>query len=231
MGLVSLVSLGLVVALLALGLRSLRLIVAMVATLFVGLLMTAGFATLAIGQLNIISVAFAVLFIGLSVDFGIHYALRYREGLSSVHGVTSTLARAAVGVGGALCLSAVTAAIGFFSFLPTAYRGLAELGLISGVGMFIALLCNLTVLPAMLSLLPLAKQRAPKQRAAGASVDGGNSRGVRKIAMSSITASLSSCASGTVLNRLSTRLTSGSAASSGRSPARASVSSASTVAA
>ena len=174
MGLVSLVSLGLVVALLALGLRSLRLIVAMVATLFVGLLMTAGFATLAIGQLNIISVAFAVLFIGLSVDFGIHYALRYREGLSSVHGVTSTLARAAVGVGGALCLSAVTAAIGFFSFLPTAYRGLAELGLISGVGMFIALFCNLTVLPAMLSLLPL-----PKQPVTGSSSSGTRPPGLR----------------------------------------------------
>jgi hopanoid biosynthesis associated RND transporter like protein HpnN len=167
MGLVSLVSLGLVVALLALGLRSLRLIVAMVATLFVGLLMTAGFATLAIGQLNIISVAFAVLFIGLSVDFGIHYALRYREGLSSVHGVTSTLARAAVGVGGALSLSAVTAAIGFFSFLPTAYRGLAELGLISGVGMFIALLCNLTVLPAMLSLLPVPERPVTGPRSSG----------------------------------------------------------------
>jgi hopanoid biosynthesis associated RND transporter like protein HpnN len=183
MGLVSLVSLGLVVALLALGLRSLRLIVAMVATLFVGLLTTAGFATLAIGQLNIISVAFAVLFIGLSVDFGIHYALRYREGLSSVHGATSALARAAVGVGGALCLSAATAAIGFFSFLPTAYRGLAELGLISGVGMFIALLCNLTVLPAMLSLLPLAKQRAPKQRAAGATPAGSSLSGKRTLGL------------------------------------------------
>jgi hypothetical protein len=179
MGLVSLVSLGLVVALLALGLRSLRLIVAMVATLFVGLLTTAGFATLAIGQLNIISVAFAVLFIGLSVDFGIHYALRYREGLSSVHGATSALARAAVGVGGALCLSAATAAIGFFSFLPTAYRGLAELGLISGVGMFIALLCNLTVLPAMLTLLPLPKQRAAKHPVTGSSLSGERTLGLR----------------------------------------------------
>jgi hypothetical protein len=183
MGLVSLVSLGLVVALLALGLRSLRLIVAMVATLFVGLLMTAGFATLAIGQLNIISVAFAVLFIGLSVDFGIHYALRYQEGLSSVHGATSALARSAVGVGGALCLSAVTAAIGFFSFLPTAYRGLAELGLISGVGMFIALLCNLTVLPAMLSLLPLPKQRAAKQRAGAAAPTGSSLNGKRTLGL------------------------------------------------
>jgi uncharacterized protein len=174
MGLVSLVSLVLVVALLALGLRSPWLILAMVATLVVGLLATAGFATLAIGQLNIISVAFAVLFIGLSVDFGIHFALCYHEGLAGAHGTASALDRAAVGVGGALCLSAVTAAIGFFSFLPTAYRGLAELGLIAGVGMFIALVCNLTVLPALLSLLP-----APKPMAGKSAPDGPRPIGLR----------------------------------------------------
>ncbi|HEX9771139.1 MAG TPA: MMPL family transporter, partial [Kiloniellales bacterium] len=179
MGLVSLVSLVLVVALLALGLRSLWLIVAMVATLIVGLLATAGFATLAIGRLNIISVAFAVLFIGLSVDFGIHFALRYQEGLAGRHGVASALARAAVGVGGALCLSAIAAAVGFFSFLPTAYLGLAELGLIAGVGMFIALACNLTVLPALLSLLPAPKPPAPKPLAVAAAPDGSRPFGLR----------------------------------------------------
>jgi hopanoid biosynthesis associated RND transporter like protein HpnN len=167
MGLVSLVSLVLVIALLAIGLRSLWLIVAMVATLLVGLLATAGFATVAIGQLNVMSVAFAVLFIGLSVDFGIHFALRYQEGLVGRHGTANALCRAAVGVGGALALSAVAAAIGFFSFLPTAYRGLAELGLIAGVGMFIALICNLTVLPALLALLPAPKPR--QTETAGAS--------------------------------------------------------------
>ncbi|MEE8502547.1 MAG: MMPL family transporter [Kiloniellales bacterium] len=154
MGLVSLVSLTLVVALLAIGLGSLRLIVATVTTLLIGLSATAGFATLAIGELNIISVAFAVLFIGLSVDFGIHFALRFREEAVRGHGPDIALARAAAGVGGALCLAALAAAIGFFSFLPTSYRGLSELGLISGVGMFIALFCNLTVLPALLSLAP-----------------------------------------------------------------------------
>ncbi len=154
MGLVSLVSLTLVAALLAIGLGSLRLILATITTLLIGLSATAGFATLAIGELNIISVAFAVLFIGLSVDFGIHFALRFQEEAVHGHGPEVALARAAAGVGGALGLSALTAAIGFFSFLPTSYRGLSELGLISGVGMFIALFCNLTVLPALLSLAP-----------------------------------------------------------------------------
>ncbi len=159
MGLVGLVSLVLVSIILTLGLRSPRLIFAVLATLAMGLIWTAGFAAFAVGELNLISVAFAVLFIGLSVDFGIHFVLRYREIVdeASAH---ETLTATARGVGGPLTLSAVTAAIGFFAFLPTSYRGLSELGLIAGGGMFIALFANLTVLPAILSLLPITARRA-----------------------------------------------------------------------
>ena len=175
MGLVGLISAVLVVGLLVLGLRSLRLVAATLVTLIAGLIWTAGFATLAIGELNLISVAFAVLFIGLSVDFGIHFCLRYREAVEGGAGggagggpggdttPEAALVEAARGVGGALTLCAVAAAIGFFSFLPTAYRGVSELGLIAGVGMFIALFANLTVLPAILSLAPLGPSgRVPR---------------------------------------------------------------------
>ena len=154
MGLVGLLSFVLVLCFLGFGLRSWRLILGTLASLLAGLIWTAAFATVAIGSLNLISVAFAVLFIGLSVDFGIHYSLRYREARRSGAAHGDALAEAAGGVGVALTLSATTAAIGFFSFLPTAYRGVSELGLISGVGMFIALFANLTVLPAMLTVLP-----------------------------------------------------------------------------
>ncbi|MBT7954261.1 MAG: MMPL family transporter [Rhodospirillaceae bacterium] len=151
LGLAGILSLSLVLVLLFWGLKSLRLVLATLITLIFGLVWTAGFATLAVGTLNLISVAFAVLFIGLSVDFGIHFALRYRE---SSDAPISALAKAAERVGGALSLSAVAAAIGFFSFLPTDYIGLAELGLIAGGGMFIALFANLTLLPALISLMP-----------------------------------------------------------------------------
>jgi len=177
MGLVGLISAVLVVGLLVLGLRSARLVAATLVTLIAGLIWTAGFAALAIGELNLISVAFAVLFIGLSVDFGIHFALRYREAVEAGPGgdlgagggagaaPEAALVEAARGVGGALTLCAVAAAIGFFSFLPTAYRGVSELGLIAGAGMFIALFANLTVLPAILSLAPLEpRRRVPRAR-------------------------------------------------------------------
>jgi uncharacterized protein len=61
------------------------------------------------------------------------------------------------GVGRSLLVSCITIAMGFFSFVPTAYAGVAELGLISGVGMFISFLANLTILPALLTLLPLQR--------------------------------------------------------------------------
>ncbi|MGF1641104.1 MAG: MMPL family transporter, partial [Rhodospirillales bacterium] len=146
------VSLVLVVGLLLLCYHSVRAALATLVTLIIGLIWTAAFAVAAVGSLNLISIAFAVLFIGLGVDFGIHYTLRYREAARAGAGHAIALKRAIGGVGGALVLSAVAAAIGFFSFLPTAYIGLAELGLIAGTGMGIALFANTTVLPALLTV-------------------------------------------------------------------------------
>ena len=159
-----------VLALLVVGLRSGRLILATVITLAVGLAWTAGLAALAVGTLNLISVAFAVLFIGLSVDFGIHFALRYREARAAGADGDAALDQAAHGVGPALVLCAVAAAIAFLSFLPTDYLGLAELGLISGLGMAVALVANLTLLPALLALAP------PRAVTAGTAGGGGLAR-------------------------------------------------------
>ena len=166
-GLVGLLSFILVTLLLSAGLRSARLVFATLVTLVIGLAWTGFFAAAAVGELNLISVAFAVLFIGLSVDFGIHFALRVEEEIGVGREIGAALSQAASSVGGALALTAVAAAIGFFSFLPTAYRGLSELGLISGAGMFIALFANLTVLPALLSLMPPSAERAAKAAAPG----------------------------------------------------------------
>jgi hypothetical protein len=146
-----------VVLLLFWGLRSWRLIVATLLTLAVGLLVTAGFTAIAIGRLNLISVAFAVLFVGLGVDFGIHVVLRYQEQIRRDAGQIRALERAAQNVAGALTLSALCAAVGFLSFVPTAYLGLAELGIISAFGMLVAWFASLTLLPALLCLMPLKK--------------------------------------------------------------------------
>ncbi|MGH6917453.1 MAG: MMPL family transporter, partial [Geminicoccaceae bacterium] len=144
-----------VVLLLVWGLRSGRLIVATLLTLAAGLMVTAGFTALAVGRLNLISVAFAVLFVGLGVDFGIHVVLRYQEQIRRDASQIKALERAAQNVAGALTLSALCAGLGFLSFVPTAYLGLAELGIISAFGMLVAWLASLTLLPALLCLMPL----------------------------------------------------------------------------
>lgn len=153
-------SLVLVTALLIIGLRSTRLVLASFITLVIGLAWAATFAALGVGHLNLISVTFAVLFIGVGVDFGIQFCLRYGEAIARGDDTVKALRNTAIGVGGALTLAAGTAAIGFFSFVPTAYVGLSELGIIAGVSMFIAWFANLTVLPALLALLPLDPARA-----------------------------------------------------------------------
>jgi hypothetical protein len=159
-----------VAGLLVWGLRSLRMIAATLLTLAVGLILTACFATLSIGRLNLLSVTFAVLFVGLGVDFGIHMVLRFQEALAAQTGrracLRASLRAATAGVGGPLSLSALCAAVGFLAFVPTDYRGLAELGIISTAGMVIAWLASLTLLPALLAMLrPSLKQvvfrRAP----------------------------------------------------------------------
>ncbi|MCH8092319.1 MAG: MMPL family transporter, partial [Proteobacteria bacterium] len=155
----AIISVFLVALLLFAGLRSPRLVLATLATLLMGLVWTAAFAALTVGHLNLISVGFAVLFVGLGVDFGIHFALRYREAIIGGADNASALREAAGGVGNALTLCAVAAAIGFFSFTGTDFVGLSELGVISGSSMFIALAANMTLMPAFLTLSPLKPAR------------------------------------------------------------------------
>ena len=148
-------ALCLVTVILLAGLGSAKLALVTVLSLVTGLAFTAAFATLTVGELNLISVAFAVLYIGLGVDFAIHFCLRYRERLIDGEDSGRALKHTSTSVGGSLFLCAASTAIGFFAFIPTDYTGVAELGWISGFGMFISFITTLTVIPALLSLLTL----------------------------------------------------------------------------
>jgi hypothetical protein len=146
-----------------LALRSLRLVAAAVATLLVGLVWTAAFATAAVGHLNLISLSFGVLFIGLGVDFTIHLGMSYaalrRDGLDH----RSAVLAAVESVGSSLVLCTLTTSIGFYVFIPTDYLGVAELGLISGTGMLIILFLTMTFFPALLtSVLRLPEGEVPR---------------------------------------------------------------------
>jgi uncharacterized protein len=147
------VTLVAVIIILWLALHSLRVILACFISLMVGLALTAAVGLILVGALNLISVAFAVLFIGLGVDFGIQFSVRYRAERHEADDLQKALHNTGRNVGAQLTLAATAVALAFFSFAPTDYRGLSELGIIAGAGMIIALITSVTLLPALISLL------------------------------------------------------------------------------
>jgi len=136
-----------------LALRSWKIIVAVFFSLMVGLAATAAIGLAIVNSFNLVSIAFFVLFVGLGVDFGIQYSVRYRTERYEHPDLRAALRWAARKAGDPLALAAVATAVGFFAFLPTSYRGLSELGLIAGCGMLVAFLCSITLVPATLALL------------------------------------------------------------------------------
>ncbi len=159
-GIATVASLLLVALVLSVGLYfSWRLIFCSLVTLITGLIWSTAFALATVGSLNMISVTFAVLFIGLGIDYSIQFCLRYRELLLQSGHQQNSIISTATSVGRSLFFSAATTALGFYSFVPTAYAGVAELGFISGSSMFISFFGNITLLPALLTVLPVKECR------------------------------------------------------------------------
>ena len=153
----ALASLVLVAGFLYAGLRSFNLVLSCLAALISGLILTAAFAVIGVGRLNLISIAFATLYIGIAIDYGVQFGMRYRElvanGLSSHDALTETGGK----FGEALVLCALATLVGFYAFIPTSYRGVAELGVIAGTGILIGLFTSLTLLPALIEKWPPKK--------------------------------------------------------------------------
>ncbi|MCJ2087313.1 MMPL family transporter [Methylobacterium sp. E-005] len=157
------VTVGAIVLFIWLALRSAPLVAAVLITTFAGLIVTAGLGLAMVGELNPISVAFAALFVGLGIDFGIQFAVRYRADRFEQPEIGAALRAAARGVGWSLTLAAISLLAGFFAFLPTAFRGVSELGLIAGVGMIVAYLFALTLLPALIAVFNPKGEKAAVQ--------------------------------------------------------------------
>ncbi len=142
----------LVILWLMLAVRSWRVVVPILLTLLLGLLLTTAFATLTVSPLNLISVAFAILFVGIAVDFAIQFSVRLREAQAEMRDLRIALGATGRRAGGQILVAAAATAAGFLAFVPTDFSGVAELGLIAGAGMLIAFACTLLFLPAALML-------------------------------------------------------------------------------
>ena len=142
-------------------LHSAKIISAVFLNLFIGLSITTAVGLMMVGSLNLLSIAFAVLFVGLGVDFGIQFSVRYRSERFKSNDLQTALEKAAEYSAIPLSLAAMATAAGFLSFLPTDYKGVSELGKIAGVGMLVAFFSSITVLPALLSLLNPPGEKEP----------------------------------------------------------------------
>ena len=127
--------------------KDLKIIFILVGSILIGLSITMGIVSLTIGKLNLISVAFAVLFIGLTVDYGIQIVLRILE-RKEVEKINIFLGLNSIS--NTLLIASIPTMVGFLSFIPTNYIGLSELGIISFIGLIIGLFSNLLLLPSLL---------------------------------------------------------------------------------
>ncbi len=135
-----------------LAVRTWRLIVPILLTLGLGLILTVLFAAAAVGTLNLVSVGFGVLFVGIAVDFAIQFCVRYRDKRHETHDLPTAMRATAAQAGDQILVAALATAAGFLAFVPTDFSGVAELGLIAGVGMLIAFACTVGFLPAAITV-------------------------------------------------------------------------------
>jgi uncharacterized protein len=163
-GLASLVLVSLVILL---GFPAARFVLPALVMLVLGIAMTAGLATVTVGYLNLISVAFAVLFIGLGVDYAVHVILRYNEEAKHTASKIDALTLSGHHIGPPLTAILVTTVLAFLAFTPTEFIGMAQLGVVASGGVVIAFMASLTLIPALLSLLRLPETGAPGLLASG----------------------------------------------------------------
>jgi hopanoid biosynthesis associated RND transporter like protein HpnN len=140
-----------------LAVRSMRIVLAILCTTLIGLVLTAAIGLVATGRFNLISVAFIPLFVGLGVDFSIQFSVRSLAERLVRPDLETALVATGAAIGKALALSAAAIGAGFFAFLPTSYLGVAELGTVAGLGMAVAFVLTIVLLPALLVVL-----RAPE---------------------------------------------------------------------
>lgn len=133
--------------------------------LLIGLSWTIGYVVLAVGHLNILSISFGVILIGLGTDFSVHYLARYMQLRKSVRSPQEAIVQTAGTVGPGVIAGALTTAIAFFMAAFAEFTGIVELGIISGGGVLLCAIATILIVPVFIQLAdgtrPLWKMAQP----------------------------------------------------------------------
>lgn len=141
----------LIFLLLALAFRSKRVVALVFVPLAIGTLLTFGFASVAVGDLNMFTSFFGAILIGLGIDFSVHLFTRYREERAQAASLNEAIVRAWDATGPPCFVAALTSAGGFFALMVGDFNGFSELGLLLGFGVMICLGSVLVILPLLIS--------------------------------------------------------------------------------
>jgi hopanoid biosynthesis associated RND transporter like protein HpnN len=118
--------------------------------LVVGMAYTLGFATLAVGHLNVLTITFVPMLIGLAIDYGVHLITRYEEELRHGKTVEDAMVKAMVFTGQGIFTGSLTTAGAFIAMAFTNFKGIQEMGIICGGGLLLCLIPMMTLLPTLL---------------------------------------------------------------------------------
>jgi uncharacterized protein len=118
--------------------------------LIVGIAYTMGFTTATVGHLNILTITFVPILIGLAIDFGVHLVTRYEEELRHGRTEEESMTKALVFTGQGIFTGAFTTAGAFLAMWFTDFKGIQEMGIICGGGLLVCLVPMLTLLPVLL---------------------------------------------------------------------------------
>ena len=162
-GLAFLISFIVVGIILFFALRTPSLVIFILLSLIISILITSGLAALIFGELNLVSVAFTVLMVGLGVDFAIHLLMHLQHERHMGLSIPANFYRTSRKIGTALVLTAPSTALAFLAFVPTNFVGISQLGVIAAIGVIIAFLVATSLLPAIFSYLPTISTPAQKQ--------------------------------------------------------------------
>jgi uncharacterized protein len=157
----------LIFLLLAVAFRSKRVVALVFVPLAIGTLLTFGFASIAVGDLNMFTSFFGAILIGLGIDFSVHLFTRYREERAQADSLNEAIVRAWDATGPPCFVAALTSAGGFFALMVGDFNGFSELGLLLGFGVMICLMSVLVVLPLLISWWekkPKAYRKKKKKR-------------------------------------------------------------------
>lgn len=148
--LAALVSLALSAVIFIYGYHELRRPLMATVSLLVGIAYTLGFAALTVHRLNILSITLVPILVGMGIDFGVHLIARFEEELRRGIARPIAMRKALAFTGLGIFTSGFTMAAAFFAMILTDFKGLREMGLISGAGLLVCLIPMMTLLPVFL---------------------------------------------------------------------------------